>query len=373
MMQAYRAGRILTMDRGVGEIVDGGLLADGGRVVAVGPWREIAGQGVRHDLGAVTIVPGLVNAHAHLELSRLAGTIPAGLGFAAWADALFAALRSHPASLSGVARAAALARASGTCFVADVVGREADMVREALEGCGLGGHLFSEHSGRLRSREFRPAALPGSWSPAVHALYSTEPALAREVKDWCASRGLPFSLHLAEVPGENELFEHGGGEFADFLRARRILPRGFEPSGGSAVARARDLGLLDPGTLAVHCVQLSEEDIAILGQSGACVCLCPRSNAHIGVGLPPAARLREAGVPLCLGTDSLASNADLDLWAELRALRALLPEGTPLAELLAVVTRNPARFLGVDEDYGSLQPGRLAHWTVLPEDFADMK
>ena len=371
-MQACRAARILTMDREDREIVDGGILADGGRIVAVGPWREIAGHGVQQDLGAVTIVPGLINAHAHLELSHLAGCIPAGLGFTAWADALFSVLRSRPASRSDVARAAALARASGTCFVADVVGRETDMVREVLESCGLGGHLFREHAGRLRGGEFRPAALPGSWSPAVHALYSTEPALAREVKAWCASRGLPFSLHLAEVPGENELFERGGGEFADFLRARRILPRGFAPSGGSAVAFAAELGLLDRKTLAVHCTQVSGEDIDILAHSGACVCLCPRSNAHTGVGLPPAARLREAGVPLCLGTDSLASNADLDLWAELRALRALWPARTPLTELLAVATRSPARFLGIEADYGSLRPGRLAHWAVLPEDLAIM-
>lgn len=368
-MQACRAARILTMDREGREIADGGILTDAGRIVAVGPWREIAGNGECRDLGAVTVVPGLINAHAHLELSHLAGCVPEGLGFAAWADALFAALRSRPASRFDTARAVALARASGTCFVADVVGRETDMVREALEECGLGGHLFREHSGRLRGPEFRPAALPGAWSPAVHALYSTEPALAREVKAWCAARGLPFSLHLAEVPGENELFRHGEGAFADFLRARRILPRGLSPSGGSAVAFAAELGLLDAGTLAVHCVQVSDGDIGILARSGAFVCLCPRSNAHIGVGLPPASRLLEAGVPLCLGTDSLASNADLDMWKELRALRAFLPAGTPLGELLVAATRNPARVLGIEADYGSLEPGKLAVWTVLPEDF----
>ena len=169
-MRAYRAARILTMDRDGRELVDGGILADGGRIVAVAPWLEVAGHGVRHDLGAVTVVPGLINAHAHLELSHLSGCIPAGLGFPAWADALFAALRSNRAKPSGVAKAAAQARASGTCFVADVVGREPGMVREALDGSGLGGHFFREHAGRLRGREFRPAELPGSWSPAVHAL-----------------------------------------------------------------------------------------------------------------------------------------------------------------------------------------------------------
>lgn len=369
MITAYRAAGIVTMDPACPAVMDGAILVAGGRVVAVAPWREVSGIPC-HDLGPVIIAPGLINAHTHLELSHLAGLVPGGRGFAAWADSLFAAMRAHRAAPAAQVSALAAARACGTGFVADVVGREALPVREALAANGMGGHLFREMSGGRALPELSSEAWPGPWSLSVHALYSTAPALAREAKAWCASRGLPFSLHLAEAPGENELFLGLGGDFAEFVRTRRILPKGFVPPGLSAVAFASDLGLLDERTLAVHCVHVDEADIGVLARSGAGVCLCPRSNMRIGVGEAPAAALHAAGVPLCLGTDSLASNDDLDLWEELRAVRSLLPGDTPLHDLLAMVTSIPARILGVDDEFGSLRAGLRAVWSVLPPDFA---
>jgi cytosine/adenosine deaminase-related metal-dependent hydrolase len=366
MTEAFRAERILTMNPQCPEIRDGGILVQEGRILAVGAWNEVGGNGVGRDLGSVTIVPGLINAHVHLELSHLAGRMPRGLGFGAWADGLFAAMRESRVTEAAMERAAGEARASGTCYLADVLGREFDMVRRVLERQGLGGFLFNEFSGR--GREFCPRSMPGGWSPSVHALYSTEHTLARTIKEWSSSRGLPFSLHLAEAPGENELFQSGSGEFADFLRTRRILPRGFAAPGLSAVSFARELGLLDERTLAVHCVQVDENDVEILAASGACVCLCPRSNSWIGVGDAPVAALFASGVPLCLGTDSLASVPSLDLWQELRAVRVLMPPQASLFDLLALVTRNPARVLGIEADYGSLAVGKRAVWAVLPDD-----
>jgi cytosine/adenosine deaminase-related metal-dependent hydrolase len=368
MVTACRAYRIVTMDQACPEVMDGAILVEDGRIAAVVPWREAAGTECR-DLGPVTVVPGLINAHAHLELSHLAGRVPGGRGFPAWADALFAAMRTRRAASSDLAAALTAARASGTCFVADVVGRDAAPVRNALTAQGLGGHLFRELSGRGALPEMSPHDWPGPWSPAVHSLYSAGPVLAREAKAWCASRGLPFSLHLAEVPGENGLLLGRGGDFADFVRARRILPKGFVPPGMSAVMYAADLGLLDERTLAVHCVHVDDADIGILARSGACVCLCPRSNRRIGVGEAPVGALYAAGVALCLGTDSLASNDDLDLWAELRAVRGMLPAEISLRDLLAMVTVNPARMLGVEAEYGSLAVGKRAAWAVLPPDF----
>lgn len=366
MNEAFRAARILTMNPDCPEILDGGILVREGRILALGAWREVAGDGVPRDLGAVTLVPCLINAHAHLELSHLAGRVPAGLGFAGWADALFAAMRESRVTEAALKRAVDEARAGGTCHLADVVGREFDMVRRVLDSQGLDGFLFQEFSGR--GREFKPKDLPGAWSPGVHSLYSTDQGLARSIKQWCESRALPFCLHLAEAPGENELFKSGSGEFADFLRARRILPRGFAAPGVSAVGFARELGLLDELTLAVHCVQIDEHDVQILAASGASVCLCPRSNRWIGVGDAPVAALHAAKVPLCLGTDSLASVPDLDLWQELRVVRTLLPASASLSDLLALATRNPARLLGIDADLGSLDVGKRAAWAVLPDD-----
>jgi cytosine/adenosine deaminase-related metal-dependent hydrolase len=356
------------MDPASPEIHDGGLLARDGCIEALGPWRRLQGHGALCDLGAVTILPGLINAHAHLGLSRLAGRIPAGLGFASWADRLFALLQ-EAAEQAPLDAAIRVAVRTGTCFVADVVGRDGGRIRQALDAQGLGGYLFQEFSGSHRARNFIPRPLSEPWSSAVHALYSTASDYAWLIKSWCRERGRPFSLHLAESPGENELFMTGRGEFAEFVRSRRILPKGFVVPGMSAVAFAHGLGLLDQGTLAVHCVQVGQGDMELLAASGATVCLCPRSNEWVGVGQPPAAGLREAGVPLCLGTDSLASNADMDLWAELRAMRRLLPGLTDVAGLLALVTVNPAKALGIAAQYGSLEVGKSAAWAVLPEDF----
>ncbi len=366
MTEAVRAGRILTMDPGRPEIFDGGMLIRDGRILAVGPWHEVAGHGVARDLGAATIVPGLINAHTHLELSHLAGRVTTGQGFMAWADSLFAAMNRERASETAAGRALEDARLSGTWLVGDVVGREIDLVCRALDNAGVEGFLFREFSGR--EREFNPSPLATSWSPAIHSLYSADPGFAQTVKAWCSRRDLPFSLHLAEVPGENELFRSGGGEFADFLRARRILSKGFKASGVGAVELADKLGLLDGRTLAVHCVHLIDGDVEILARSGASVCLCLRSNRLIGVGEAPVAALHAAGVGLCLGTDSLASVQNLDLWEEARAMRALL-QSASLQDLLSMVTVNPARILGIDRDLGSLEAGKRAVWTVLPGDF----
>jgi cytosine/adenosine deaminase-related metal-dependent hydrolase len=351
------------------EIMDAGLLIRDGRILAVGPWNTIAGHGVERDLGAVTLVPGLINAHTHLELSHLARRVTTGQGFMAWADSLFAAMRQGRPDESALAQAVEEARVSGTCCVADVVVREVELVSGTLAGYGLEGLLLREFSGR--DRVFSPPALPGRWSAAIHALYSTEKAFAQTVKDWCLARDLPFSLHLAEVPGENELFRSGRGEFADFVRARRILPKGFQVPGVSATEFARNLGLLDEKTLAVHCVRVDRRDVEILAESGASVCLCPRSNRLVGVGDAPAASLHAAKIPLCLGTDSLASVQNLDLWEEVRAVRRLLARPAPLHDLLAMVTVYPARALGLEHDYGSLETGKRAVWAALPGDLAE--
>lgn len=364
--EAIRAGRILTMDPCRPEIRDAGLLVREGRILAVGSWKEVVGGGIPRDLGPVTLVPGLINAHTHLELSHLAGRVDMGQGFMAWADALFAAMRQGRPDDSAMDRAVLEAQASGTCCVADVVGRDFDLVRSVLRRRGVEGFLVREYSGR--GREFCPPVMSGLWSPGVHALYSTDLTFAQAVKDWCESRKLPFSLHLAEVPGENELFLSGGGEFAGFLRARRILPKGFEAPGMSVVRLAAELGLLNERTLAVHCVQLNGGDVEILAQSGAFVCLCPRSNRGIGVGDAPAAAMRAAGIPLCLGTDSLACVPSLDLWDEVRAVRRLLSPQATLEDLVSMATVNPARALGLERDFGSLEVGKRAAWAVLPRD-----
>ena len=152
--------------------------------------------------------------------------------------------------------------------------------------------------------------------------------------------------------------------------ARRRGKGGFKTRSISPVAAADALGLLGPDTLAVHVVCADAADRKRLAASGATVCLCPRSNEHIGVGRAPAMEFLRAGVNLCLGTDGLCSNADLDPYGEAAWLLEHQPE-LDLVDVLAMITTNPARFFGRTipraARLGSLEAGRLARFSVVPE------
>ena len=188
---------------------------------------------------------------------------------------------------------------------------------------------------------------------------------------WCARQNKTFTLHLAEHPGEVELLATGKGAFAEIL-AERILPKDFTPPGMSPVAYADALNLLDDRTLAVHCVRLSDTDIEILRTRRVNVCLCPRSNAFIGVGRAPWERLAHAGINLCLGTDSLGSNHDLNLWNEAEYVLDNFKGALSLADVLAWMTTNPAGALGLEQTLGELTPGKQARYSVVPDALASL-
>ncbi len=363
------------------------------------------------DLGEVTLAPGVVNCHAHLELSHLAGRTVLGGGFVPWVKSL---LPLAGADTPPEVRAAALADAARqlaschTAHVGDITAVAPAAVRRAMRAEAIGCSHFAEVFGyRFTTPDGEPAApadtaalwpramaelasdlagddsVPHGPAPALgapfpvhpdaalagHALYSTHPVALAAARRWCERNHRVFSLHLAEHPDEVEFLTTGRGALADLL-AVRVLPPGFAAPGMRPVPYAAELGLLDEGTLAVHCVHLDAADIRLLTESGTHVCLCPRSNAAISVGTAPARALAEAGAPLCLGTDSLASNHDLDLWNEARALRDL-PAGhdLPPAALLRLLTVGGAAALGRG-DIGSMAPGRRARLALLPEDFS---
>jgi cytosine/adenosine deaminase-related metal-dependent hydrolase len=366
------------MTPGAAPIDDAALILAGRRILEVGPRRSVlAGfNGPVDDLGEVVVVPGLVNAHVHLELSHLRGLSPRGAGFATWAAWLVGQARSR---LSGRELAAAVAEmtAHGTGAVIDIGDRDRPAVVLALETAGLAGLICHEYFGfRPAPPEDLPQALAavekrltlGRAAVSGHALYSTSPENLRRARDVCQSRGVPFSLHLAEHQGEVELLATGTGDFAALLK-KRVLPRAYRPPGRTPVAEAKAQGLLGPKVLAVHAVWLDRDDIDLLAASGTAVCLCPRSNAHIGVGRADVPGLLAAGVPLCLGTDSLASNDDLNLWNEVRALWADHPEFPPQAVLPALTT-TPARLLGRETALGVLAPGAVGGYAVAPADLA---
>jgi cytosine/adenosine deaminase-related metal-dependent hydrolase len=373
-MRAIRAREIIVHPRRP-PVDDGAVVFDAGRVVASGAAHDVLRDfsGPVEDLGPVTVTPGLINAHVHLELSHVAGGTARGQGFTAWLRSL---IGNSLGKLSQLAldKAIAQMRACGTVAVIDVTSRNTALVAEALEAADIGGLLAVEFFGFADAGALRwpvdldalSATAREHVAAAGHALYSTHPETLRAAKAWCVRHGRPFVMHLAEHPDETEQLLTGKGEFARLLRKAGVLPEDWAAPGCRPVAYADRLGLLDKQTMAVHCVQLDQGDIATLAARGCAVCLCPRSNEYIAVGRAPWRALDEAGVPLCLGTDGLSSNQDLSLWNEAAALLRA-PGGPGFFQVLEWMTLNPARLLGAEHLYGTLEPGAVAGYSIVPD------
>ncbi|MBK9516212.1 MAG: amidohydrolase family protein [Anaeromyxobacter sp.] len=312
---------------------EGAVALDGDRVVAVGPRAAVEarhGEGERVD---GVIFPALVNAHLHLELSHLAGLVPGGQGLPAWIERFVGVRRAtgEAGAVAAMAAAAAALVEAGVAAVGDVSNTLGSLA--PLAAAGLVGTVFHEVFGatdeRLAAAREAAAAVRAA-APAAphlrvvespHALYSTAPAGLLALL-----RGPPASLHLAEDPAEREFAAGGAGPFAA-LRARMGGPPGQPGWARSPVALAAPH--LAPGWLLVHCVDLDDEDLGLLRGAGCTVVLCPRSNHHISRAAPPLLHLLAAGVPLAIGTDSLASSPSLAPLAELARLRRDFPEVPP--------------------------------------------
>ncbi len=351
-------------------------------ILAVGPHRDLAAhhRGPIHDHGEVVLLPALVNAHTHLELSALAGRVPSADGFGAWLleTATLAADLSPAAAEPAIDDAIASCLDTGTGLVGDVTGLGRAVA--ALARSRLAARIFhevlafdprraesalAEARTRLVSGEERTVALPMfRHSLAPHAPYSVSMRLLRLIRGVNAREDRPTSIHLAESPAEEEFMRAGTGPIAELKRRLGTTVSGWEPPGDPTVVYLDRIGWFEAPQLVVHVTQISPRGIEILRRAPVTACLCPRSNRALGVGVAPAAALQRAGVPLALGTDSLASAPDLNLFSELAAANDydLAP-----AELVHAATRGGARALGFGSELGELAPGRLARMiTVAP-------
>jgi cytosine/adenosine deaminase-related metal-dependent hydrolase len=375
MIELVRAARVATMipDRPV--IEDAAILVDQGIIREVGAYGDLAPahSGPVIDLGDAFVTPGLINAHSHLELAHLRGRCPSGQGFVAWVEDLLK-LPIYDLDPDALGDAAWELKRTGTCLVGDIATRFAKEMAGALEASGLFFVVFCEAIGEtIPKKSFIPSGEfeAGVISVAGHSLYTTHVDVLRAAKAETRDKGLPFSLHLAEHDDETAIMAGEPSAFLDLLQARgRLLD--FSPPKKRPVQQAAALGLLDETTLAVHCVKVTDEDIETVRASGATVCLCPRSNEYIGVGRAPWEKWVKSGTPVCLGTDSLASNHDLDLWNEAICLKKNFNGELSLDDLLAMVTRVPARIMGADHILGTLEPGKVAAFATVPDELTEL-
>ena len=348
-----------------GHVLRPGRLRISGQTVAeAGPaLQPHTGEEVL-ELPGLTLAPGFLNLHAHLELTPLHGKIPPGLPFSEWLRQILLLLpglhaTARTASILATSRSAA---ESGTTTILSVLSdpRALAGLAGTLPRVWWAMEFMDLHGDPQAARQMDKMAAwlsrhPGcAWQAAIspHAPYSASPELYRECARLAAELNLPFTTHWAESTEEEELFRTGKGNL------RKLLPESWDPGRLSDRLKA-----IPAGSLLAHANRLDEGTLSELGKRGCFVVHCPTSHRWFQRDPFPFEKFRQHGVSVILGTDSPASsdNPTLDLRTEIRAFRASHPS-VPLEEIWNMVTTLPASALGHEGLLGCLGPGAAADW-----------
>jgi cytosine/adenosine deaminase-related metal-dependent hydrolase len=378
-VSALRVGArwVLPLD---GEPVANGavLVGSDGRIEAVGPAagvpRPAGAESV--DLGEAALLPGLINAHSHLELTALRGlvrdlpfvdwlhairVIKEGLGADAFrASARWGVLEGFAAGITAsgdtgstgeAARALADLGARGVAYH-EVYGPDPTMASTVLAEL----ERALDALGPCRSERVSIGVAP-------HAPYTVSDELLAGIGAMALERGLPAAMHVAESREERTFVEEGRGPFAENHHQRGIT---VAPRGASAVAWLARAGFLACRPLLIHCVTVGAGDFGVMHRFGASVAHCPSSNAALGHGRADLAAMRRAEVVVGLGTDSVAAGGRLDLFAEARLAALSLPPGGAMSprQMLRLATSDGAAALGL-EAAGTLTRGAWGDLTAV--------
>ncbi|HEX3282531.1 MAG TPA: amidohydrolase family protein, partial [Pyrinomonadaceae bacterium] len=336
--------------------------------------------------GAAIILPGLVNAHSHLELTVMRGYLEKEeTNFFSWLRKLTLArlnlMTDDDVEVSALWGACEAVRAGVTA-----VGDASDLGRcsmKALKSIGLRGIVFQESFGPdhrlanenfaklkakiIRLRELETALVKCGVSP--HAPYTVCAAQLEMIARFAIDQGLPLMMHAAETSMEVALLSEGSGAFADGLKSRGIE---WQPPGLSTIQYLRERGILATQPLLAHCIHVDGADIETLRETGSRIAHCPKSNSKLRHGVAPLAKFLEQGIVTGLGSDSVASNNVCDLFEEARYALLLARSGfagndTDLSaqDALQLATAGGARALGMSEQLGTLQEGMQADFAVV--------
>ncbi len=368
-------------------ILDGIVVVESGRIVSVG---DVAPDCEVEDLGKVAICPGLVNVHTHLEFSDLVSPLgTTGMSLPDWirlvvkkrideaADKASAQDRRSNNVTAGLKQSTA----AGTILLGEIAtpGWPSEPFRETE----IEGTVFLELLGRdveqietLRRYATDHLSLKsdaiGTWMPGLspHAPYSISLDLLRDAVELSAQKEVPLAMHLAESLEELELLASSSGPFRQLLEDLNAwdpaaIPRGITPLDYLQILSAAHR------VLVIHGNYLTTAEIQFIAQHSErmSVAYCPRTHAFFEHGSYPLLSMIEAGVNVAIGTDSRASNPDLSIWREMRTV-AETHSQIPLATILELGTLAGARALGVDDQFGSLLPGKRAALAAvsLPDD-----
>ena len=359
-------------------IPNGAVATFGGRIIEVG---EAGGLSLRFhgqviDHGDVILCPGLVNTHSHMELAPLRYRLEPCGSFTGWIRAILSARSKIKVDELEPAVEMAMDEmsSSGIIAIGDTGNTQLALdIASKSRACPIKGIFFKE----VLCQENDPKALVNDWlsftdmtsscfklTISAHAPYTVSPEAIRVIKSISRLKKRPFSIHLAESMDEVELLDKKDGPLKKLLEERGRWPLPYHLPGASPVSYLSSLNVLDRDTICVHCVHLSDDDIEILAGSGATACLCPRSNFFLGVGIAPVERLVKAGIPIAIGTDSLASNDRLSIFSEMASLAHIAP-GLSSEAIFKAATYGGAKALGIDEDVGSLSKGKISTFLAV--------
>jgi cytosine/adenosine deaminase-related metal-dependent hydrolase len=366
-------------------IPDGAVLVSSGQISGVGRWRDFSHRALGQvvDLGDSILLPGLVNAHCHLDYTNMAGMFPPPKRFTDWIKQITAtkAEWNYSEFAESWLRGAKMLLHSGTTTVGDIENLP-ELLPEVWEATPLRVLSFLEMTGvksrrppqdLLQETVNRIQLLPlgrclAGLSP--HAPYSTLPELLRLTAAAAASRRWLVSIHVAESDLEFEMFSRGRGEMFDWLRRSE---RDMSDCGlGSPVRHLERNGALGSNLLAVHVNYLGRGDAALLARRKVHVVHCPRSHCYFRHDPFPLRQLLAAKVNVCLGTDSLASvyvrrrhSARLSMFDEMQTLATSQPR-LPARTIVRMATRHGAKALGLRGQAGELTAGARADLIALP-------
>jgi cytosine/adenosine deaminase-related metal-dependent hydrolase len=357
-------------------IRDGAILVRDGRIAAVGTLDDVGRESPDADVRFFprdTIIPGAVNAHAHLGFRR--HDAPEGGTFSGWLANLIERLPEKEAWTAEAARNSAReAIEAGTTYMAES-SPYGECLPQLAES-GLAGTVYTEffpHElgtpeeavefiiDRVRKlRQGLPERVDAQVS--VHSPYTVDPESSRLAARRTREEGWRLAIHLSESPEEVEFVRDGTGGLADIFGRNEWGGVGVSP-----VRYAESIELLGPETIAAHLATgVSEEDIEVLARTGVAAAHCPRSNEYLGCGVSPVPRMIERGVRVGMGTDGLWSSPSMNLFEE--TLFAVKLHGFDGATGLRLATLEGARALGIEAETGSLEVGKWADLAVIDVD-----
>jgi cytosine/adenosine deaminase-related metal-dependent hydrolase len=367
------ADKIITLTKHV-PIINGAIVIHSGMIRDIGKAdtiiRKYPGNRVvrmEHSL----LMPGLVNAHVHLELPPLPNLIRTR-GYTDWVLTIIKTKKDFTQNIYTTAAKQNIAAimASGTTTVAEICSHNASPA--ALFQSGLRAVIYQE----IISMEQTPrkVIMPRrrrsssnmKFGLSPHSPHTVSEAVMNVIKSYAAEKRLRICMHVAETQDELRLFQRKKSEL-ERLYAAAGWDLNLAPKARSSFELLHHIGILNPDFLAVHAVHVDARDIAIIRRSGAGIAHCPRSNHEIGVGTMHLKKILGARIPVGLGTDSLASSPSLNLWDEMRyAYQVHRRSGIRPQDIFHMATMGGARALGMDKEIGSLEPGKKADIIAIP-------